>query len=306
MNSIFKRKSIRQFRDLEIEDKKIEKLLKAGMQAPSAHNTQPWEFIVVEDDESIEKIANMSQYAKPAHNSPCCIITLCNMKNVKDKKTEDWIAVGLTIGAYLNWLYVAPRLRVYTQVSNDSITIPSYLESRLKQSSRLLRVASGLIILLFFTFYVSSGMVAGGVFFESSFGLDYHTGLLVVSAVVVAYTLFGGFLAVSYTDFLQGLLMFIALIFVPVIGLFATGGLDYTVESIKEVNPNHLSLIAGTTTAGIISSLAWGLGYFGQPHIIVRFMAISSVKETKNARRIGIGWMILSLVGAISTAILGL
>lgn len=91
MNSIFKRKSVRQFRDLEIEDKKIEKLLKAGMQAPSAHNTQPWEFIVVEDDESIEKIANMSQYTKPAHNSPCCIITLCNMKNVRDKKTEDWI-----------------------------------------------------------------------------------------------------------------------------------------------------------------------------------------------------------------------
>ena len=219
---------------------------------------------------------------------------------------EAWIAVGLTIGAYLNWLYVAPRLRVYTQVSNDSITIPSYLESRLKQSSRLLRVASGLIILLFFTFYVSSGMVAGGVFFESSFGLDYHTGLLVVSAVVVAYTLFGGFLAVSYTDFLQGLLMFLALIFVPIIGLFATGGLDATVESIKAVNPNHLSFIAGTTTAGIISSLAWGLGYFGQPHIIVRFMAISSVKETKSARRIGIGWMILSLVGAISTALVGL
>ncbi|MER2261859.1 MAG: sodium/proline symporter PutP [Psychrobacillus sp.] len=219
---------------------------------------------------------------------------------------EAWIAVGLTIGAYLNWLYVAPRLRVYTQVSNDSITIPSYLESRLKQSSRLLRVVSGLIILLFFTFYVSSGMVAGGVFFESSFGLDYHTGLLVVSAVVVAYTLFGGFLAVSYTDFLQGLLMFLALIFVPIIGLFATGGLDSTVQSIKEVNPNHLSLVAGTTTAGIISSLAWGLGYFGQPHIIVRFMAISSVKETKNARRIGIGWMILSLVGAISTALVGL
>lgn len=218
---------------------------------------------------------------------------------------EAWIAIGLTIGAYLNWLFVAPRLRVYTQVSNDSITIPSYLESRLKQSSRLLRVASGLIILLFFTFYVSSGMVAGGVFFESSFGLDYHTGLLVVSAVVVAYTLFGGFLAVSYTDFLQGLLMFLALICVPIFGVFLTGGIGETIESIKSVNPTHLSLIAGTTATGIISSVAWGLGYFGQPHIIVRFMAISSVKETKQARRIGIGWMILSLVGAISTAFVG-
>lgn len=218
---------------------------------------------------------------------------------------EAWIAIGLTIGAYLNWLYVAPRLRVYTEVSSNSITIPSYLESRLKQSSRLLRVVSGLIILLFFTFYVSSGMVAGGVFFESSFGLDYHTGLLVVSGVVVAYTLFGGFLAVSYTDVIQGLLMFLALICVPIFGIFMTGGISETVESIKAVNPTHLSLIAGTTAAGIISSIAWGLGYFGQPHIIVRFMAISSVKETKQARRIGIGWMILSLVGAMITALVG-
>lgn len=218
---------------------------------------------------------------------------------------EAWIAIGLTIGAYLNWLYVAPRLRVYTEVSSNSITIPSYLESRLKQSSRLLRIASGLIILLFFTFYVSSGMVAGGVFFESSFGLDYHTGLLVVSAVVVAYTLFGGFLAVSYTDFLQGLLMFLALICVPIFGVFMTGGIGETIESIKAVNPTHLSLIAGTTATGVISSVAWGLGYFGQPHIIVRFMAISSVKETKQARRIGIGWMILSLLGATATALVG-
>ncbi|WP_391206278.1 sodium/proline symporter PutP [Psychrobacillus sp. L4] len=218
---------------------------------------------------------------------------------------QAWIAIGLTIGAYLNWLFVAPRLRVYTQVSNDSITIPSYLESRLKQSSRLLRIASGLIILLFFTFYVSSGMVAGGVFFESSFGLDYHTGLLVVSAVVVAYTLFGGFLAVSYTDFLQGLLMFLALICVPIFGVFLTGGLGETIDSIKSVDPKHLSLFAGTTFLGIISTVAWGLGYFGQPHIIVRFMAISSVKETKQARRIGIGWMIISLVGATATALVG-
>lgn len=218
---------------------------------------------------------------------------------------EAWIAIGLTIGAYLNWLYVAPRLRVYTQVSNDSITIPSYLESRLKQSSRLLRVASGLIILLFFTFYVSSGMVSGGVFFESSFGLDYHTGLLIVSGVTVAYTLFGGFLAVSYTDFLQGLLMFLALIAVPIVGVFTTGGLSETVESIKAVDPTHLSLFAGTTFVGIVSAVAWGLGYFGQPHIIVRFMAISSVKETKQARRIGIGWMILSLAGAIGTSLVG-
>ena len=217
-----------------------------------------------------------------------------------------WIAIGLTIGAYLNWLVVAPRLRVYTQVSNESITIPSFLENRLKDKSGLLRVVSGIIILIFFTFYVSSGMVAGGVFFESSFGLDYHTGLLIVSAVVLAYTLFGGFLAVSYTDFVQGLIMFFALILVPLFGVFITGGFGETASSIREVNPNLLNMVSGVTVLGVISSIAWGLGYFGQPHIIVRFMAITSVKETKSARRIGIGWMILSLVGAIATALVGI
>ncbi|MDN4606403.1 sodium/proline symporter PutP [Sporosarcina highlanderae] len=219
--------------------------------------------------------------------------------------TEAWIAIGLTVGAYLNWLLVAPRLRVYTQVSNDSITIPSYLENRLKDKSRFLRIASGIIILVFFTFYVSSGMVAGGKFFLSSFGLNYHAGLLIVSAVVIAYTLFGGFLAVSYTDFVQGLIMFLALLLVPIVGLTLTGGFAETAASIKEVNPEMLSLVKGATVAGVISSIAWGLGYFGQPHIIVRFMAIKSVKETKSARRIGIGWMMLSLFGAIATALVG-
>ncbi|MGM9949062.1 MAG: sodium/proline symporter PutP [Lysinibacillus sp.] len=219
---------------------------------------------------------------------------------------EAWIAIGLTAGAYLNWLFVAPRLRVYTQVTKDSITIPSYLDNRLRDNTKLLRIASGIIILVFFTFYVSSGMVSGGKFFESSFGYDYHTGLLIVSAVVVAYTLFGGFLAVSYTDFLQGLIMVIALIAVPAFGIFLTGGIGETIDSIRAVNPEHLSLLPATATAaGIISSVAWGLGYFGQPHIIVRFMAISSVKETKSARRIGIGWMIFSLGGAILTALVG-
>lgn len=218
---------------------------------------------------------------------------------------ESWIAIGLTIGAYLNWLLIAPRLRSYTQVSNDSITIPSYLENRLKDQSRLLRIASGIIILVFFTFYVSSGMVAGGKFFLSSFGLDYHVGLVIVSAVVIAYTLFGGFLAVSYTDFVQGLVMFLALLLVPIGGLVITGGLAETTVSIKEVNPDLFNFIKGATVTGVISSIAWGLGYFGQPHIIVRFMAIKSVKETKSARRIGIGWMIISLLGAIATALIG-
>lgn len=219
---------------------------------------------------------------------------------------EGWIAIGLTIGAYTNWRIVAPRLRAYTQVSGDAITIPSFLDSRLKDSTKLLRIVSGLIILVFFTFYVSSGMVSGGVFFESSFGYSYHTGLWIVSGVVVAYTLFGGFLAVSYTDFIQGLTMFLALLAVPIVGLYYTGGIGETIETIKTVDPKMLSLVATATTAGVISNLAWGLGYFGQPHIIVRFMAISSVQETKQARRIGIGWMFLSLFGAAATALVGI
>lgn len=219
---------------------------------------------------------------------------------------EGWIAVGLTIGAWLNWKFVAPRLRTYTQVSNNSITVPSFLENRLRDSSRLLRLASGLIILLFFTFYVSSGMVAGGLFFESSFGTDYHVGMLLVSAVVVAYTLFGGFLAVSYTDFVQGTIMLLALVLVPLVGIFVTGGLSATSDSIRSANPDGLSMFTGTSVLAVISAAAWGLGYFGQPHIIVRFMALRSPHEAARARRIGITWMVISLLGAVSTALVGI
>ncbi|WP_156291514.1 sodium/proline symporter PutP [Oceanobacillus salinisoli] len=218
---------------------------------------------------------------------------------------EGWIAIGLTVGAWLNWYFVAPRLRVYTQVSNNSITIPSFFDNRFKENTKILRIVSGIIILVYFTFYVSSGMVAGGVFFQSSFGYDYHTGLLIVAAVVIAYTLLGGFLAVSYTDFVQGSIMFLALLIVPILGLFLTGGIDETVASIRAVDINLLSFFATATATGVISSLAWGLGYFGQPHIIVRFMAIKDVNETKSARRIGISWMILTLVGAAATALIG-
>lgn len=219
---------------------------------------------------------------------------------------DAWIAIGLTLGAYANWFFVAPRLRSYTQVANDSITIPGYLENRFKDSTKLLRIVSGIVILVFFTFYVSSGMVSGAVFFESSFNVNYHLGLLIVSGVVVAYTLFGGFLAVSYTDFIQGLMMLLALILVPALALSHTGGFSGTFESIRAIDPTLLDFFKGTTVLGIISALAWGLGYFGQPHIIVRFMAITSVKETKSARRIGMGWMIFSLLGAVFMALIGI
>ena len=225
---------------------------------------------------------------------------------------EAWIAIGLTIGAYLNWLLVAPRLRAYTEVSRNSITVPSFLENRLRDNTRLLRILSGVVILVFFTLYISSGMVAGGVFFESSFNGDYLWGMLLVAVVTLAYTLFGGFLGASLTDVVQGLMMVIALIAVPVIAIFSIGGIDRTAELIAEnATPGHLSMfggdvVTGATILAIVSSLAWGLGYFGQPHIIVRFMALRSPQEAKSARRIGISWMVVSLIGAIVSGLVGI
>ncbi|MDO4666011.1 MAG: sodium/proline symporter PutP [Actinomycetaceae bacterium] len=219
---------------------------------------------------------------------------------------EGWIAVGLTLGAWVNWKVTAPRLRSYTQVASNSITVPSFLGNRLKDNTKLLRVVAGLIIFVFFTFYVSSGMVAGGTFFESAFGMDYHLGMVLVASVVLLYTLVGGFLAVSWTDMVQGIMMLLALVAVPIAGTIALGGFSKVAEGVNAVNPHFLMPFGGATFVGVVSSLAWGLGYFGQPHIIVRFMALRSPKEAKQARRIGIGWMILSVVGAGGTAIVGI
>ncbi|MGE7907009.1 sodium/proline symporter PutP [Peribacillus sp. NPDC094092] len=217
-----------------------------------------------------------------------------------------WIVVGLCAGSYLNWLFVAPRLRTYTELAGNSITIPDFLGNRFKDSSRVLKVVSASVILIFFTFYTSSGMVAGGELFRSAFNMDYRWGIWLTASVVILYTLFGGFLAVSWTDFVQGTIMFIALILVPVVTIVNIGGWDPTFNEIRSINPNLLHAFEGTSTIGIISLLAWGLGYFGQPHIIVRFMAVSSVKELKSARRIGMGWMIFAIVGAMFTGLVGI
>lgn len=216
-----------------------------------------------------------------------------------------WLAIGLTIGAYLNYILVAPRLRMYTEVANDSITIPDFFENRFGDKSKILRSFSALVIFIFFTLYTSAGLVSGGTLFESAFGFDYQFGLFLTAAVVMAYTLFGGFLAVSLTDFVQGLIMFIALILVPIVALTDIGGFGPTFTEIRQIDPSMLNIFTGTSVIGIISLLAWGLGYFGQPHIIVRFMAISSLKELKPARRIGMGWMIISIVGAMLTGLIG-
>ena len=217
-----------------------------------------------------------------------------------------WIAIGLVIGAFLNYLIVAPRLRTYTEVANDSITLPDFFENRFNDKSRLLRIVSSVVIIVFFTLYTSSGIVAGGKLFESSFGLNYEVGLYVTAGVVVAYTLFGGFLAVSLTDFVQGCIMFIALILVPIVTINEVGGMTELNTSINQINPSLLDIFSGVTVIGIISSMAWGLGYFGQPHIIVRFMAIKNVKDMPTARRIGMSWMIVALIGAMATGFAGI
>lgn len=217
-----------------------------------------------------------------------------------------WIAVGLIIGAYLNYLLVAPRLRVFTEVADDAITIPDYFEKRFKDNSRALRIISSAVIVIFFTLYTSAGIVAGGKLFEASFGLNYELGLFITAGVVIAYTLFGGFLAVSLTDFVQGCIMFLALIIVPVVALQVLEGWSPAQVAISSVNPNALSWFEGATTLGIISSMAWGLGYFGQPHIIVRFMAIRSLKDIAMARWIGMTWMIVTVIGAVMVGLLGL
>ena len=207
-----------------------------------------------------------------------------------------WIAVGLVVGAYLNYRLVAPRLRVYTELASDSITIPEFFENRFMDTSRALRVLSSVVIVIFFTLYTSAGVVAGGKLFEASFGLDYGTGLFLTAGVVVAYTMFGGFLAVSLTDFVQGCIMFVALILVPIVTLNELGGLDATAAAVRSVDPSLLDWMRGATVFGIISSLSWGLGYFGQPHIIVRFMAIRSLKSIATARYIGMAWMIITVI----------
>ncbi|WP_392343049.1 sodium/proline symporter PutP [uncultured Shewanella sp.] len=215
---------------------------------------------------------------------------------------EAWIGFGLVFGAWLNWLFVAKRLRIYTQVANNSLTLPDFFENRFNDSHGLLKLVSALTILIFFTFYASSGMVGGAILFEKVFGLDYNLALLIGSFIIVSYTFVGGFFAVSWTDFFQGCLMLIALLIVP-IAIFSQPD---TQASFEQIDPAMLSFInENTTVIGLVSLLAWGLGYFGQPHILSRFMAIGSPKDLVLSRRIAMSWMLVSLVGALATGIAG-
>ncbi|GGE84415.1 sodium:proline symporter [Pseudoalteromonas gelatinilytica] len=229
-----------------------------------------------------------------------------------------WIAIGLVLGAWANYFLVAPRLRVYTEKANDSITIPDYFANRFDDNKNILRVISAIVIIVFFTLYTSSGVVAGGKLFENSFNMSYEMGLYITTGVVVIYTLFGGFLAVSLTDFVQGCIMFISLLAVPIatytmldqpfMDTLANARYDLLLSSPKDTEIHALNMMdwfAGGSTIAIISAMAWGLGYFGQPHIIVRFMSVRSVKDMPTMRRVGMSWMTLSAIGAVLTGLFG-
>ncbi|WP_407271209.1 sodium/proline symporter PutP [Radiobacillus sp. PE A8.2] len=217
-----------------------------------------------------------------------------------------WICIGLTIGAYLNWQFVARRLRSYTEVAQDSITVPDFLENRFRDKSKALRSISALVILIFFTFYTSSGLVGGALLFQESFGMTYNAALIIGALVIISYTFLGGFLAVSWTDFIQGILMFLALVIVPIVAIQKLGGWSETVSTVAEMDSAYVNVYEGMGFIAIVSLLAWGLGYFGQPHIITRFMAIRSVKDVPVARLIGMTWMVVGLFGAIFVGFAGI
>jgi sodium/proline symporter len=219
---------------------------------------------------------------------------------------ESWIAVGLILGAWFNWYLVAGRLRVYTELTRNALTLPDYFTHRFEDHRRLLRVLSALVILVFFTIYCASGMVAGGRLFERTFGMSYPVALWTSALATILYVFVGGFLAVSWTDTVQALLMITALLLAPVVVLVKAGGLHHALEAIRAVDPGRLDWFRGTSWIGITSLLAWGLGYMGQPHILARFMSAASIQVMPKARRIGMTWMILCLAGAVLVGFFGI
>ena len=217
-----------------------------------------------------------------------------------------WIALGLIPGAWANWRFVAAPLRVYTEHSNNALTLPDYFTHRFEDQSRVLRVLSALVILVFFSIYAASGIVAGARLFEAVFAVPYATALWVGAAATIVYTVIGGFLAVSWTDSVQASLMIFALLLTPIVVLLASGGFAQAGALIAATDPGLLDPFQGTSPIGILSLLAWGLGYVGQPHILARFMAAKSARSLKAARRIGMGWMVLCLFGAMAVGFVGI
>lgn len=219
--------------------------------------------------------------------------------------SEAWIAVGLIVGAWLNWTFVAKRLRLYTEKCGNALTLPDYFSERFEDRTQLLRLVTSIAILIFFTLYCASGVVAGARLFQSMFGLSYDTALLIAAVATISYVFIGGFLAVSWTDTVQASLMITALLIAPLMVIYYDGGVHPSIDIVQAVKPENLNMWGHLTIIQIVSLLAWGLGYFGQPHILVRFMAAKSPETIPRARRISMAWMILCLAGAVGVGFFG-
>ncbi|XME01586.1 sodium/proline symporter PutP [Lachnospiraceae bacterium C1.1] len=223
---------------------------------------------------------------------------------------DGWIAIGLLIGTALNWIVVASPLRRYTIEAGNSVTLPKFFENRYKDEKKILMIISSIIIALFFTVYTASAFASGGKLFNSVFHLDYHLALSIGAAVILLYTFLGGFMAVCTTDFIQGSLMIVALLTVPMVAISIMNGNGQTIteglinNGIADTR-SFTDFFTGTNAIHIISGMAWGLGYFGMPHILVRFMAVKNEKEMNKSKVIAISWVTLSLAFAVVIGIVG-
>ena len=222
---------------------------------------------------------------------------------------EIWVGIGLAIGTYLAWLIIAKRLRIYSEKANNSITISEYFSNRFNDDKGIIRVLCGIVLLIFFTFYVASAFVSGGKILQAIFpGSGYLAMMLACAAIIVIYTFLGGFKAVCWTDFFQGLLMFVAVVIVPFALLGQLGGIDEATKVIKDIAAVDGAFNIDFITCGwiaIISGLAWGLGYFGMPHIHIRYMAIKNAEEIKVSRRVATLWVVIALACACLIGLLG-
>ena len=221
-----------------------------------------------------------------------------------------WVALGLIAGTFLNWKFIAPALRLYSHQAGDALTIPEFFRNRFHDSSDQVGIVCAVFILIFFVIYTSAQFVAGGKLFETVFGIDYRIAILIGSGIVIAYTVTGGFRAVCVTDTIQGIMMFFAILIVPITGIILIGGPCAAISAVMHDNPYLLNPFVGPdgtplTFIAIISLLAWGLGYFGQPHILIRFMAIRKPEEIRNARLVATAWVCLTLGAAVTVGLVG-
>lgn len=223
---------------------------------------------------------------------------------------QAWIAIGLFLGTVANWLFISKRLRRYTIVANNSLTLPEFLENRYHDKKRILLLISSVVIVIFFLVYTASALASGGKLFNTVFGVDYHVALAIGAGVILTYTFLGGFLAVCTTDFVQGTLMLIGLLVVPILAYgFVSGDFTANLAATGVNYDDYMSLFSNGgkpySFVDILSQLAWGLGYCGMPHILVRFMAVKSERELKKSSVIAIVWVFLSLVMACVIGVVG-